>query len=299
MLLVVLLYLIFAGMTFINSFLMEIFPYPIIIGMFRALGSGALIVAYFVFFKRSALARFTLNKKEWHLLFAYAVLIHAVGMCAFSYAMLYGTPVMVCFIYATAPFLTGIISYFLGYETLSHQKIIGLCMGFAGLMPVLMQSIDQHTVAVDHGGLGFAITFGAMICFCYGWILFKKLLYSTSQSIQLLNGIAMLIGGILSAGAALIMYGCTGQVGVYSSQVAAWIFIFMIASLLSYCLYAYLISVFSPIFISFAGFLEPAFGMLYGVFLQGYVVTGTSLAGLLVLFLGLYVFYQQELSKTA
>lgn len=297
MILIVLLYAIFSAMTFINSALMGTNPYPLLVGMIRALGSGTIILGYMLMFRRKALLNIQLSRKQWIWLISYGVLIHAIGMVGFSYSVLYANPVTVCFLFATAPFITALIQYLHGQERLTKQKICGLIVGTIGLIPILVQSAYSGHAGSSQGSaaLGNWITLGAMILFCYGWVLFKKLLQTCNYSIQMLNGIAMMFGGILSSLMVLVMYGFSLASLPFSADFGLLMTAFLASSLLTYSLYAYLLQHFSPTFISFAGFLEPAFGMIYGFFLVGYRITGTDLISFLVLFLGLYIFYLQEL----
>lgn len=298
MILIILLYAIFSAMTFINSALMDSNPYPLMVGMIRALGSGIIILGYMLIFRRAALLSIRLSRQQWRWLIAYAVLIHAVAMCAFSFSVLYANPVTVCFMFAMAPFITALIQYLHGQERLTPQKFCGLVVGVIGLVPILIQSsYVGHASPLKSAALGNWITFGAMILFCYGWVLFKKLLQSCHYSIQMLNGIAMMIGGLLSVVMVLAVHGVSLGSLSYSSDFGWLMAAFLASSLITYSLYAYLLQHFSPTFISFAGFLEPAFGMIYGFFLVGYQISGIDLASFFVLFLGLYIFYLDELNK--
>jgi drug/metabolite transporter (DMT)-like permease len=203
-------------------------------------------------------------------------------------------------LYATAPFITAIIQYLHGKEVLTFQKIIGLAVGALGLAPILMQSSghQQTEAQPELAGYGNLVILVSMVLFCYGWVFFKKLLMSCRYSIQMLNGIAMMIGGLVSVAAVGLVHGPIAMWYLpYSPDFTLLMTAFLLSSLLTYSLYAYLLQVFSPTFISFAGFLEPAFGMLYGLFLIGYEISWLHIASFLVLFLGLYIFYLEELKK--
>lgn len=299
MILVIILYAIFSGMTFINSALMESNPYPSIVGMFRAVCSGALILAFFALFYRKQLRTFYLTTQQWWWLFLYGLLIHAVGMFGFSWAVLYGNPVTLCFIFATAPFLTALIQYTEGKETLTKQKMLGLLVGLIGLLPILLQdvSLGSHCAAQNSCSwmMGSGVAIASMVLFCYGWVVFKRLLHTSTVSVFLLNGVAMLIGGLLSSVSFVAYYGSSVSQISLSSDFWYLILLFLAANIITYSLYAYLLTIFSPTFISFAGFLEPAFGMVYGALITQYAISWHHAISFLVLFLGLYLFYLDEL----
>jgi drug/metabolite transporter (DMT)-like permease len=297
MILILVLYAIFAAMTFINASLMSSDPHPIIVGMFRALGSGAIILGYFVLFDYKKLSILRLTSYQWYLLTLYGVLIHAFAMCGFSYGALFTSPISICFLYASAPFLTAIILYLDEKQALSWTKIIGLVIGLAGLIPILLKkSSAEHFVSLpEYAWLGNGIVFLSMIFFCLGWIFFKKLTSISGHNIQLLNGLAMIIGGIVSAIFVLLQYNIGAFLPVFSYDFIYLLLLFVLSSLITYSLYAYLLQHFSPTFISFAGFLEPAFAMLYGGLFFGYNIQIIDLIGFITLFVGLYIFYRQEL----
>lgn len=295
---IIFLYAIFAAMTFVNSAIMESNPYPLLIATLRALMSGIVIMSYFVIFQFQSLKNFTLTTKEWHYLLGYALLIHTVSMYGFSYAALYASPVIICFLYATAPFITAIIEYFYHAQTLNVKKFIGLLVGLIGLVIILIQSNSmQHTATVyKHSIFADIAILVSMIFFCFGWILFKQLITSTQQNVALVNSISMLIGGTLSLGLTFLTYQQNLWTQTYSPNFLWLVSLFLLSSLATYSLYAKLLKKYSATFMSFSGFLEPAFAMLYGPFLIGYkiqVIDGISFG---ILLLGLYLFYQEELN---
>ena len=297
MIFVIILYAVFAAMTFINTALMTSDPYPIIVGMFRAVGSGMIILGYLLLFDRQKLLNLRLTKHEWYFLALYGVLIHAFAMCGFSYGAMYASPITICFLYASAPFLTAIILYLDEKESLNWTKLVGLIVGLMGLIPILLKSstMNHSLVMLGNALVGNGIVLISMLFFCSGWIFFKKLIHFKKHSIQLLNGIAMIIGGIVSTFIALVFYGKDLFAIPFSNNFSYLLGLFIVASLLTYSLYAYLLQHFSPTFISFAGFLEPAFAILYGMLFFGYSIQIIDIASFLILFAGLYIFYRQEL----
>ena len=255
MILVVFLYAVFSAMTFINSSLMLTNPYPLLVGMFRALGSGSIIVLYMALFAKQKIRELHLSLSEWFWLISYGVLIHSLGMCGFSYGVMFANPVTVCFLYASAPFLTAMLLYLYNGTALNKTKILGLCIGLIGLMPILLKSTNTHqeVAVMDKAWLGNGIVLISMIFFCLGWILFNRLIHSSSYPVQLLNGLAMIIGGVVSTLFVVMVYGMKVFELPISSNFTDLLTLFIISSLLTYSLYAYLLQTFSPTFISFAG----------------------------------------------
>lgn len=297
MILIFILYAVFSAMTFINSALMASNPYPLFVGMLRAIGSGVLLLTYSWFFRRQAVAHFKLSRSGWIDLLMYGVLIHAFVMCGFSYAAAFSDPVSICFIVACGPFLTALIQYMQGCEILTPKKILGLVVGVCGLLPILLTS-GQHLQPSGVQNLawwGNLIAFASMVVFCYGWIILKRFLKNHSYPLQIVNGIAMFSGGVVSGMLVWLVQGKEVFSLPLSPDFHVLMLMFLASSLLTYMLYAHLLSVFSPTFISFAGFLEPAFGLMYGVVFWGYIPDLAAYLALAILFLGLYIFYIEEL----
>jgi len=298
MILIGLLYLIFSTMTFINSKLMLGNPYPFFVGMLRAVGSGLFLLFYCKLVYKKAFLNFSLPKSAWKDLIVFGVFVHGFCMCGFSYAMQYTDPIKLCFMFALSPFVTMMLEYFLNKEQLTIKKVIGLTVGFLGLIPVLLDASHgaYKEVPFHLELLGAFVTFLSILFFAYGWIVMKRFLKSFSDSsIEMVNGIAMLIGGIVS----FLLFIISSKGHIFSLTLSddfGWLALaFVVSSLITYMLYPYLLKTYSATFMSFAGFLEPVFGLFIGVVFFGSQLTRLSLVSLAVLFLGLYIYYVEEM----
>ena len=69
----------------------------------------------------------------------------------------------------------------------------------------------------------------------------------------------------------------------------------LISNIVCYNLYGYLLKKYTATFVSFAGFMGPLFTALYGWILLGETVTWHFYASSIIVFIGLYFFYQEEL----
>lgn len=302
MILIAVLYAVFAAMTFINSNLMLGNPYPFFVGMLRAFGSFFFLFSYLLLFNRAALDNLALPRSGWKDLFIFGGLVHGLVMCGLSFSVQYTDPVNVCFILAMSPFITAIMQYFMGHETLTTKKVLGLLVGFAGVIPILLQSDHGAYADVPHHLelLGSVVCFASTVLFAYGWIAMKRFLsVHGHHSITVINSIAMFVGGCVS----LFFYILTQNTALFSLSLSAdfphLMTAFVFSSTLTYMIYASLLKTYSATFIAFAGFLEPVFGMLYGAAYMGYKVNAVSVGAIVVLFIGLYIFYREELKTHA
>ena len=75
------------------------------------------------------------------------------------------------------------------------------------------------------------------------------------------------------------------------------LFLILVSNCICYNLYGYLLRRFSSTFMSFAGLTTPLFTVLFGWIFFGEVATIGFYASYIVVFIGLLIFYQQELTE--
>jgi len=131
---------------------------------------------------------------------------------------------------------------------------------------------------------------------CYSWILIQKLVRNKKYQPAMVNGIAMSCGGLLSLGTS---YALEGPVTIVNQQafftgLAATIFI---GNIVCHNLYAGLLKKYSATFMSFTSFLSPLFAALYGWAFFQEIISWHFYVSAVIVFSGLYIFYQDELRK--
>jgi drug/metabolite transporter (DMT)-like permease len=139
-------------------------------------------------------------------------------------------------------------------------------------------------------------------------MLLKKLVNTRGYSPIMVNGVSMLCGGI----AALItsihhegipMIKGTGEWvgGFFVSNIMMFMFYLMaaivIANIIFYNLYGYLLKQYSATFLSFAGFTTPLFAALYGRIFLAESVSASFFIAVGLVGTGLTLFYQDELKE--
>lgn len=203
-----------------------------------------------------------------------------------------------------SPFVTAILSYFIWHEHLTRNQIIGMIIAFLGFIPLVYcmpaaQAITGRCAAFI--GLPELILCASVISFSYGWIIMKELVTVRSYSPLLVNGISMLGGGILALITSFILEGKPHLLVTVDDQWSAIITVagymcalILIANVICYNLYGYLLREYTATFLSFAGFTTPFFAVLFGVFFLKETVTWELCLTALLLVLGLYIFYKDE-----
>lgn len=212
------------------------------------------------------------------------------------WALNYLTSIKTNLLWSAQPFLAAVLGFFILSERLNYKKIVALCIGFLGMLPIIF-----HT---DKGENGMAQMFSislpefalfvAVFSTIYGWFLIKQLLDKV-YSLSLINGITMTLGGLLclvtSFGEQLYfqheLYTNVGAVLGYSFLLV------LISNVLAYGIYGYLLSRYSITFLSFSGFTCPLFGFIYS-YLMGETIPFAYMYGCGLIIVGLYIFYLEE-----
>ena len=304
MILVIFLYLLFAStFTLGKAALTYVSPF-LFIGIRMVLG-GTLLLGYYQW---TAKRRIMIPAADYPL-FARIVLFHI--FCAYTleyWALEYVTSAKACLLYNLSPFITALLHYFLRNERLSIRQFCGLIIGFLGFIPIL---ITQTSLEKFGWHVGFLSSYEmALICSvissAYGWMVVKDLM-DKNYSLLLINGIGMSGGGVLALILSLIAEGLPTikTVPIALPSVAAItghaleniivlglcsFTLVIIANVIGYNLYGYLLSRYSATFLSFAGFMTPLFAALLGWIFLNEQVTWHFFATMLLVVFGLCIF---------
>jgi drug/metabolite transporter (DMT)-like permease len=200
-------------------------------------------------------------------------------------------------IFSASPFVTAILAYILYKQKLSYKKIIGICVGLGGLITFL--TVQAKSVQGGFNSLFFIsmpdlALFGAVVTSAYGWFLVVDLM-KKQYSLAVINGYAMLFGGLMSLILNFTCYGFNNPIINFWPFIFWMVILILSANVVVYNLYGWLMRFYSITFISFAGFLSPIFGTLYEWLFLGGRVSYHHFISLILIFLGLYIFYKDDL----
>lgn len=294
MILIFLLFALFASVFTVGKTALE-FTQPFFLVGTRMLFAGIILFTY-EYFKHPH--RISLRKEDlWPILKLAIFNIYLTNTFEF-WGLQYLPSFKTCFIYSLSPFASALISYFVFSETMTKRKWLGLIIGCLGFLPILF----AHEGGEDLSGkvLFFSWAEIAVLLAClssvYGWILLKDILKDGQHSPLFVNGVSMIIGGLL----ALMHSGFTETwsplpVTNFFGFVECWIALIVVSNFVCYNLYGYLLKRYSATFLSFAGFTTPMFTAIFGwVFLSETINIEFYFSSVIV-FLGLYLFNQEEL----
>lgn len=308
MILVILLYLLFAStFTLGKAALSYVSPF-LFIGIRMVLGGGILL-AYYTYIAKQ---RISIKKSDYSL-FARIIIFHI--FCAYTlefWALEYVTSAKACLLYNLSPFITAIFCYFLRNERLTIKQIFGLIIGFMGFIPILVAQTPLEQIGWHLGFLScyeMALIF-SVIASAYGWMIVKQLM-DKKYSLVFINGTSMTGGGILALILSLVKEGLpvirdnaaiipeiVNVVGIMGERIVMLGFysisLVIIANIIGYNLYGYLLSRYSATFLSFAGFMTPLFAALLGWIFLNEQVTWHFFVTMFFVVVGLYLFHEKK-----
>lgn len=204
------------------------------------------------------------------------------------------------FIYNVSPFFVLIFSAFIFKERVSTKKIFGMIIGFTALMPMLINTPEIIDTTRHCGWLSVAeiIMICASAATALGWTLMKYFVHKEVFTPYFLNGISMTLGGIM----------CLIHAYIYEQRpliIAGNLYDFIwymslmmvIQNIVAYNLHAYLLRYHSATLIALFSFVMPLITVVMGNALLNEPITSIFIVCSIGVALGLFIFYQEELTE--
>jgi drug/metabolite transporter (DMT)-like permease len=297
---ILLMYVLFANTFTVGKLIMALASPVFFIGVRMTIAS-LILLGYTALIEKKSLR----IHKEHYWLFGLLSLLHIyIAYIAEFWALQYVLSYKACLLYNLSPFITALSTYIVYRESLSSKKILGLLVGFVGFIPILMSSIPEE-MAAGHWGfitLPELMLIVSVISSALGWLIFRNLITKHGYSSFVINGYAMLFGGLMALGTSFIWEGAPriGQTGsgqeilMFAGYTA---YMILIANVIGYNLYGVLLRTYSPTLLSFFGFTTPLFAALNGFLFLKEQISLAFVVSVLIVSLGLYLFYQEELKE--
>lgn len=210
----------------------------------------------------------------------------------------YLTSFKTCFIYSLSPFMAAFLSYLILNETMTGKKWLGLAIGFTGFIPILMShsGAEESLVVGNFLSLPEIAVMVAAVASSYGWILLRKLVTDGGYTAFTANGYSMAAGGMLALiHSRLVEPWDPVPVTEVMPFITCTLVLIVISNVFAYNMYGWLLRRFTATFMSFAGFSTPLIAALFGWLFLGEVITSSFFLSAAVVFVGLLIFYQEEL----
>lgn len=228
-------------------------------------------------------------------LFVLAGLFHAyLAFVPEFWALQYVSSARASLLYGLTPFFAALMSAYIEQEKLTKRQKTGMLLAFSSLVPFILSRAGEEGVTASQifsFGLAELALIGAVISATFAWFIVKKLM-SRGHKIPTINGVAFGIGGVLCAFSFFVIEYIPGSNPV-SDPTLFWPtlgMLIVIAHLLSYPLYSWLLKRYSITFVTLCGFLSPLFAGLYGVLFLGEKLSGEYGCALIGLIIGLWLF---------
>lgn len=302
MFLVLIMYMLLAS-TFTIGKAALVYAAPIYFIGVRMTISGILLLVSMYLFKRD---QFRIHLKNDFWLLSQIAIFHIFISYTLEFWALahHITAAKACFLYNLSPFVTALVAYLVCNERLTVRKWIGLLIGFLGFLPVLI--VDSPAEAAEGGFFFLSMPeiclLGSAVAAVYGWVVMKKLVVERHYSPIVVNGFGMFWGGVLSFITSFIFEPKPlmriGTISTGGNDLLFFILytalLIIIANVIVYNLYGYLLRKYSATFLSLVGISAPFFAALIGWFVHGESVTSAFYISSVIVFLGLYIFYIDE-----
>jgi drug/metabolite transporter (DMT)-like permease len=317
MILVVFLYALMASaFTFskaVLSFVQPIF----FIGM-RMLVSGLMLLGYQYFFNYKQW-RFSWKDWFWYLqIILFHIYFSYVGeFVAYSHGV---TASKGSLFFNLAPFFTALLGYAMSLETMNKKKWLGLLIGFLGILPILLAqpTTIENTAAWWRISFAEVLLFGAVLSSAYAWLVMKRFVHTDTYSPIMINGIAMMGGGVLALINSFLVEKAPfltltlpsndslGQILIrWVSDYSASIFLLVLYSVLLilitnvifYNTYGFLLRRYSATFLSLVGITTPLFTAVWSWLLLGEKIGWSFVVSMALTSVGLFMYYKEELRE--
>ncbi|MBV8661034.1 MAG: DMT family transporter [Candidatus Dependentiae bacterium] len=289
MYLVFFLYALLASTFSIGKMLVHLVP-PIFLISIRMIIAGALLSTTWYIFDRHS----SIRSRDWWL-FGIVILFHIVLPFTSEYiALQYISPSSACLMYNLSPFLSALFSYFIFNELMTTKKWIGFFIGIVGIL-FYLQSQCCFDVGLSWPNI---LMFISVVTSSLGWIFVRILVKNKGYSTLLVNGISMFIGGWI----ALPLSKSFGEVVninmIYTPHfIGLLALMILIANIIFYNLYGYLLKRYTATFLSFVGFVTPLFAAFFEWLFFGVIVPHEFFLTVFIVSAGIFIFYQEELKQ--
>jgi len=293
---VILLYAIFGATLTLNKVALQ-YTSPILLAGLRLSLAGFILLAYHYFIAHHQL-RFKLKNMKWYL--QIIVLSVFIPSTCRIWALSYMPPYKVALLNNLAPFITYLLACSFFGEKFRTNKILGLIIGFAGVIPILIAAAPTEDLISAFGFISWP-EIAVMIAVAgrsYGSFIIQKFVKYKRYAPTMINGITMFFGGLLALFASLLI---EPTHSISNPLIFSGILLTIIfgSNIIGHTLYGYLLRKYSTTFMSFASFLLTVFTAVFSKIILRDKITWHFYVGIILVSFGLYIFYKDEISYQA
>ena len=316
-----------ASSTVANKYALSVLTPSLMVGL-RMLCAGVILTLFYR--RKSHRMSFAYFKDDLAVLVGISLLTMLVPALLKAFALKNMLSSKAAFLSSLDPFVTALYAYCFWHEHLTKKKVIGIILGFAGTFILLISSSvgEQSLMAWSVFSYPEIAAIMAMAIGRLGWMFVQQLLRKERYSAPELNGLLMTMSGVMvfvlpfviSAIIAMLalipflasflpLYTFSDAAGFMHTTITpdtnmmmiiySILHTIIIGNVIGYTMYAGFLKKHSATFVSLAGFSVPLYVYLFGALLLGEPLSLNFLAASCVTFIGLLIFYQDEINRIA
>jgi drug/metabolite transporter (DMT)-like permease len=250
----------------------------------------------FILHKLQKGSTFTIKREHWPLFLCVSLFHIFLPFIGEFWALQFVSSAKTAITYSLTPFIAAILSFFLLKKKISTKQSLGLLIGIFGLLPIFISGDEVNYSAGEFlmVSLPEFVLLLSVISASYAWFIVSKLM-EAGYGISLINGVAMFIGGCLSLGAWYVFSSDEPAIRGDFNQFLLWTsLLIVVANVISYNFYGWLLRHMSITLMSAVGFFCPIFASIYGLFLLDEKLGMSHLVALVMVAVGIWLFYREE-----
>ena len=247
---------------------------------------GALALTLLSFKYGDGLPSFSKGKRKiWFYSFGMGAFTNGIPFSLLSWAQTEVSSSFAGVAMSFVPFITLMLAHYLVRgQRLSFLKVLGLIIGFLGML-ILFDVSNIYSQWTDNNGWRFKLAcFGAAACYSIGSIITRR---SPSISQLSFSSSGLLVASIIILPITLYKDGIPPIMEVKSFL--PLIYLGLIPTGLATVLLVYLIKSVGPTFLSLVNYLVPIWAIIFGVFLNSEQLKPSFILALILIFLGMLV----------
>lgn len=268
-----------------------------LIGFKMTLAGGGIMIYQYIFNRE----KFYLPKESYLPLF-YAAFFSIYITNVFDFwGFKYLSATKSCFLYNLSPFVAALIARFYFKEYFSWKKWLGLAIVLAGALPMII--FDPGSEQIVHPFNTFlplpeiALLIG-IIASPLGWLLAQRYLCTIDYNAVTVNGITMLVGGLLALLQSFLLESWSPlPVSNWHYFLLSAFAIIFFSNIVGNTLYVRLLKDYSVTFLALTSFSEAIIVAILDWLILDIPITYKFWIAMSVVFVGLYLFYIEELNK--
>lgn len=272
--------------------------HPLFLIGVRMLCAGPLLIIFHKLKKGSSLR---IKKEDFFTFFKIGIFHIFIPFCFEFWSLQYITSAKTAIIYSLTPFISAILSYFLLGTKYNWLQALGLLTGLLGLLSIFMAKGDIEHFAGEfmYVSVPEFVLIISVISASFAWFLIKDLM-KKGYGIGHINGVSMLIGGILSFSLWLIFFSHEPVLTKSPQEFMLWTgLLILVSNVIVYNFYGWLIKHMSINLMSVTGFLCPIFASFYGWYFLNEEIGLIHVIALAMVISGLWLFYIAEKKMSA